>query len=103
MIDDLINVMQGFINMSKKMQASLPYTYKPKQRWRKCMELMKDGWKAECVPVPKSGDLIFVWRKDGEEERVRLSFIEQCQWLDILQDVEENDDEGNRESSRRYI
>jgi len=54
--------------------------------------LAAKGWKAiEYVKVsePDCDNIIVTWRKEGEEEiKLRLSFTEQCLWLEYMEQKE---------------
>lgn len=84
-MDDIIKTMEAFIKYSKNMQASRPFTYKPKKRWEKLLSLLSDGWKADKCTRTEAGDLIFELKKEEKEERVQLSYVEQCKLIELLQ------------------
>lgn len=72
-------------------------------RWKYCKALLEDGWVSpECYMPEDSSDLVFVWKKEGDERevKVRLSFVEQQLWLEFL---EHKYKEENRNATKEGI
>ena len=84
---DFVDAMGNFVEMSKQLKNSNPYNKKSKKnRWLKCVRLLEDGWVgAGCEDFEDSDDLIFIWKKDDQVQKVRLSFLEQKLWLEYLE------------------
>jgi hypothetical protein len=84
---DFVDAMGAFVEMSKQIKGSNPYNKKyKKNRWLKCVRLLEEGWKNEdCEDFEDSDDLIFVWKKNDQIQKVRLSFLEQKIWLEYLE------------------
>jgi len=100
-MDGLIRFVQQFVDNS--IDNHNKNTPKRKiEKWKYCVALEKAGYKAACETIKGSGDLLFVWNKESEEEiRVRLSFAEQQMWLNFLEKrsarEKSNDDDNGRE------
>ena len=66
-------------------------------RWKYCVALAARGWKAysaERIGDPEQDDILVKWRKEGEKDiEIRLSFTEQCLWLEYMEQKEKNKDE----------
>lgn len=88
MFEDLVESMQDFINFSRN---TSPHKLGGKMKTtslKKCMQLACDGWKVkECARIDGTNDSVFVWEKNGEQEKIRLSFQEQCVFLEKLMEI----------------
>ena len=92
-MDDLINLLEGFIKMSSAKQKPITKSPDDFTKWKQSAALPKLGWLATtCEKDVSTGDLIVTWHKDGKEDiKIALSFIEQQLWLEYL-DKEKTDD-----------
>jgi len=75
MMDDLIH------------NANKNYKSQGNNRWKYCVALALDNWRAyESEKVEGSDDIIIKWKKEGQENiAIRLSFIEQGCWIQYLE------------------
>ena len=90
---DLIEVLDGFIKSSQSKLA--PRNPDDFIGWQQCVALSKLGWKAICQK--DQADLIVTWQKEGKPDlHIKLSFIEQCIWLDYLEKKEKNDNKSDK-------
>jgi len=89
-MNEFFDYLDGFVKTSQGIYDQLPH--RGNNRWKYCVALAAKGWKAsECVKVsePDCDDIIVTWRKEGEEEiKLRLSFTEQCLWLEYMEQKE---------------
>jgi hypothetical protein len=83
-MDGLIKLVQGFVNQSAEIKKSTK-SGQSHDKWKYCVALEKAGYKAKCEAIENSQDLLFIWEKEREEVKIRLSFIEQQRWLEYLQ------------------
>lgn len=92
---DFVDAMGTFVEMSKQIKGSNPYTKKyKKNRWLKCVRLLEDGWKNEnCEDFEDSDDIVLTWKKGEQIQQVRLSFLEQKLWLEYLEKSNGSSDE----------
>ena len=98
-MEDFLDLLNDFVKSSQNAQSQLPK--RKMHRWKYCVALAAKGWKAHnCIKVkdddPFHDDVVVVWRKEGEEEiEIRLSFTEQCLWLEYMEQKEkQNEKEG---------
>jgi len=76
--DLLDNMLQGAVR-----HTGMPI---PGSRWKTCLELFDDGWVQDGFDyVPDGHDMIFYWKKEGEERKqVLLTLEEQQLWIRAL-------------------
>lgn len=84
MLEDIIKMAQGSINKANEQRVA-----KRIHRWKFCVALAADGWKAiETKKAPKD-DIIIIWAKEGKSNvEIVLNFTEQRLWLDYMQKKE---------------
>lgn len=95
-MDDIIKIMEQFIQQSKETYKKWPYAGRAKaQAWKVCVALMNDGWTCnDGDNIDGSNSLKLVWKKPDMQDRiVVLSFLEQQLWLKYL---EKNFNKTNR-------
>ena len=82
------NILDGLIkNASNNKTVHDPSEFK---NWKKCIALIKLGWKAESTKDGTSDRIIMIWKKEGKPDvRIVLSFIEQCYWFEYLKKQKE--------------
>ena len=84
---DLFETIDRLIATSQKAQTELPKS--GTGRWKYCVALASKGWEAygyEKVGEPHANELVIKWKKRGEKDiRIRLTFVEQCLWVDYLE------------------
>ena len=86
-MDDLFNILDGIFGMSKATQKPLnPDDFK---KWKHCVALAKLGWKATDNKKEENSDITITWQKEGKKDlQIRLSFTEQCLWLEYMEKKE---------------
>ena len=85
---DLIDLIDGLIKSSQN--KAIPRDPKEFKNWKYCVALAKLGWSSECKK-DNSDNLLVIWKKEGKSDiQIKLSFIEQCLWLEYLQKSKEN-------------
>ena len=89
-MDQLVDFLDGMIKQAGFNFASGPQ-YR-NNRWKYCVALAKEGWKAydyQYVPTNDDDDVIIKWKKEGKEDiAIRLSFTEQQLWIEYLEKQE---------------
>ena len=91
-MSDFFSVIDDLVKASQQGQEQQPS--RKTNRWKYCVALAAKGWKAyECRRVYGEDhycdDVIVKWRKEGEKEiEIRLSFTEQCLWLEYMEQKE---------------
>ena len=87
-MDDFIKMFGGFIESSKQ-TTNFYNKSRPLSRWKHCVALSKLGWQAtKCEKVSNTDldDIIVTWTKEGQKDiQIRLSWTEQCLWLEYLE------------------
>jgi hypothetical protein len=63
-------------------------------RWKICVALAANGWKAiKSEPVGNQHDIMVIWHKDGRDDvEIRLNFANQALWLDYMYQKELRND-----------
>jgi hypothetical protein len=95
-VSDFIKMFDGFIESSKQTSGFYNQKDKLSTRWKYCVALSKLGWKAnKCEKVNEQDleDVIVTWSKEGQKDiSIRLSWTEQCLWLEYLESEKERTD-----------
>lgn len=91
MLDKIADMVDGLVKQSGESyrQNGPKYSH---ERWKYCVALSERGWKAydfKVLPSETEDEVIIKWRKEGEVEiEVRLSFTEQCKWIQYMEKKE---------------
>lgn len=76
---DLIDIVENLIKTSRDLYSKS--VVKP-EAWKMCLILEKEGWRLiEVEPIEDSTDIMSIWSKADQRQKLRLTLEDQYRWL----------------------
>jgi len=92
-MSDVYKIFDGIIESSKQNSGFYQKQSQSVIQWKHCVILHKLGWKVNGFQKTEDlniDDVIIIWEKEGQKNiHIRLSWTEQCLWLEYLEHRQE--------------